>query len=1504
MIWNLSGPGTVSSTGLYTAPANLGNATSATVTATSAVDATAQAFCKINLKAQFVTISPSSASITAGSTEQFSAKVTGVGNTSVKWTLSGPGTISAGGLYTAPASVTGNASATITATSVAVPSLTSSATVTITAPQPISISPGSVSIYAGQTQQFSATLAGTATNAVTWSLSGSGTLSNAGLYTAPDTVTANITATVTATSTADTSMTSTATITVSPQIITVAPATVSLYPGAKTQFSAKLLGGTDAVSWSLSGPGTLSTTGLYTAPAKSTTTQTATITASTKKGVKGHGKVNIQAQTISVNPTSMKIYAGGNAQFSATLAGVTDQTVNWSVSGPGSISNSGMYSAPASLNSSTTATITASSAVVSGLQASATVTVNPQSISISPTSASLQPGGTKQFSASLTGVSDNSVTWSVSGPGSISNSGLYTAPASVTSATSATITATSNAVNSLQASATVNISASAQNISISPTNSTLTAGGTQQFSASVSGPADTSVTWSVSGPGSISTSGLYTAPATVTSATTATITATSNAVSSLKASATVTLAAETISITPTSASLAAGGSQQFSATVSGASDTSVTWSVSGPGSISNSGLYSAPATVTSPATATITATSNASSSLKASATVSLAAETISINPTSASLAAGGSQQFSATVSGASDTSVTWSVSGPGSISNSGLYSAPATVTSQTTATITATSNASSSLKASATVTLAAQTISISPTSKNLNGGDTAQFTATVSGGSDTSVTWSVSGPGSISNSGLYTAPASVPSATSATITATSNASSSLKASATVNLAAQSISVSPASANVSAGGTAQFTAKLAGVSDTSVTWSVSGPGSVSNSGLYTAPATVNAATTATVIATSNAVGSLSDSATVNIAAPTISVSPSSTSVAAGGTAQFSATLTGVSDTSVTWSVSGGGTISSSGLYKAASNAASGSTATITATSNAVSSLKDTATVTIKAQSISITPTSSTLYENGTTQFNATVSGVSDTSVTWSLSGPGTISSGGLYTAPSSVSSTTTATVTATSNAVGSLNTSVTVTLKPSTISVSPASASINAGQTKQFSATLTGVTDNTVTWSVSGSGSINTSGLYSAPSSVSTATTSTITATSNADNSLVATASITVNPASSNPTGTAITACGQNLQANTTYYLANDIGSSASSLCLTPTGPNLVLNLNGHKITGTLKSQAINPSGVHIYNGSITCSDSDPNQPGCLYIGVDTDSPAISVPMEVDHISWINNSATSNNSERNMMIDFGGFTKTAISGPNVLIHDNTSVSATGISSSRIVNLQVQATAHSNIAYAAFYNNATLCQSTAAACQGVVAYGLWNVKVYNNTFVNQMANANSTETPRAVICDQTDGCEIYSNTFDAEDGRAVRMRGTNNKNDVNSVHDNIVNNVKAGSNGNEVAAFHIGDPDSGTEVENATIYNNTINATTGWVFMARSATAITIRDNALNTNTTVNLLDARSVGAATGVLLDRTTITGGSAMSFCESGVSATVCKSGNVSGSCSMNNNGC
>jgi len=76
---------------------------------------------------------------------------------------------------------------------------------------------------------------------------------------------------------------------------------------------------------------------------------------------------------------------------------------------------------------------------------------------------------------------------------------------------------------------------------------------------------------------------------------------------------------------------------------------------------------------------------------------------VSISPTAATLASGGTQQFTATVTGSTNTAVTWTATA-GSISSTGLFTAP-TVTSNTTVTITAISQAVPSQTSSAAVTV-------------------------------------------------------------------------------------------------------------------------------------------------------------------------------------------------------------------------------------------------------------------------------------------------------------------------------------------------------------------------------------------------------------------------------------------------------------------------------------------------------------------------------------------------------------------------------------------------------------------------------------------------------------------------------------------------------------------------------------------------------------------------------------------------------------------------------
>ncbi len=143
---------------------------------------------------------------------------------------------------------------------------------------------------------------------------------------------------------------------------------------------------------------------------------------------------------------------------------------------------------------------------------------------------------------------------------------------------------------------------------------------------------------------------------------------------------------------------------------------------------------------------------------------------------------------------------------------------------------------------------------------------------------------------------------------------------------------------------------------------------------------------------------------------------ISVSPASASVAVNSTQQFTATGKDqfgnamVPQPSFTWTVSGGGTISSSGLFTAGSTA--GGPYTVTAASGGMSG---TASVTVTSvpvlTSISVSPASASVAANGTQQFTATGKDQfgnvmsPQPSFTWTVSGGGTINSSGLFTAGS-------------------------------------------------------------------------------------------------------------------------------------------------------------------------------------------------------------------------------------------------------------------------------------------------------------------------------------------------------------------------------------------------------------------------------------------------------------------------------------------------------------------
>ncbi len=160
--------------------------------------------------------------------------------------------------------------------------------VPVNVPQPVSVVPPLSVLHAYQAQRFTARLATSALQgSVNWTANpaGVGTLSNAGIYTAPPSVSTQQVITITATNAADSTQSASANVLLYPPVsVNVTPSSVTLGASQTQQFAAAVANvsnGNMAVTWTVapSGVGAVDSTGLYTAPASIASTQTVSVTA-------------------------------------------------------------------------------------------------------------------------------------------------------------------------------------------------------------------------------------------------------------------------------------------------------------------------------------------------------------------------------------------------------------------------------------------------------------------------------------------------------------------------------------------------------------------------------------------------------------------------------------------------------------------------------------------------------------------------------------------------------------------------------------------------------------------------------------------------------------------------------------------------------------------------------------------------------------------------------------------------------------------------------------------------------------------------------------------------------------------------------------------------------------------------------------------------------------------------------------------------------------------------
>ncbi len=274
-------------------------------------------------------------------------------------------------------------------------------------------------------------------------------------------------------------------------------------------------------------------------------------------------------------------------------------------------------------------------------------------VDIEPKTAGLKPGASTQFASAVTGTADTSVTWAVveTGGGSVDGTGLYVAPSG---AGTFHVRVSSHADPTAQATATVTVSLAPQvSVTVSPHTATVAALGQLTLSAAVANASSTSVTWSVveTGCGSVTSGGVYTAPGT---GATCHVTATSAADATKSDTATVTVTPPppvTVAVAPTNGTVNGCQTLTFTAAVTGSADTAVAWSIqegAAGGTIAANGTYTAPSTS---GTYHVVATSHASPSSSATVPVAVTDKILSVavSPSTISLQAGASAQFTATI---------------------------------------------------------------------------------------------------------------------------------------------------------------------------------------------------------------------------------------------------------------------------------------------------------------------------------------------------------------------------------------------------------------------------------------------------------------------------------------------------------------------------------------------------------------------------------------------------------------------------------------------------------------------------------------------------------------------------------------------------------------------------------------------------------------------------------------------------------------------------------------
>lgn len=396
-------------------------------------------------------------------------------------------------------------------------------TITVsTTPVTIGVTPQSATLYVGQPLQFGFSLSAP-TNRVTWACTG-GNITQTGLYTAPATPGGSV---VTITSVDDPSKSAHASVTVLPPIVVpvsvqISPVTLDIYTSRTSIFGASVSaasGSSTGVTWTTTAGKIVSldgNSGYFTAPdVAGTCIVTAISVADPTKTSSCVVNVKSASVTLSISPVSVELGAGESFKFGSSLqvVGSTVTSLTWSTDAGTILSlgdGSALYKAPLEAGTYRVSVISNANPKVF---ATAMVTVNPAKpfLMITPSEVRLSIGATQSFSAQGS-MSSGPVQWSIveSGGGAIDANGLYNAP--ITRGTYTVVAVASTTGGFIYATAKVTVGSL---VIQAPSELTLFPGGSYAFAASQQNGSSSALTWSIDEGligGTITSGGTYTAP--------------------------------------------------------------------------------------------------------------------------------------------------------------------------------------------------------------------------------------------------------------------------------------------------------------------------------------------------------------------------------------------------------------------------------------------------------------------------------------------------------------------------------------------------------------------------------------------------------------------------------------------------------------------------------------------------------------------------------------------------------------------------------------------------------------------------------------------------------------------------------------------------------------------------------------------------------------------------------------------------------------------------------